>query len=249
MKGLTALQLLDVWEQGHAYPISQRSLLLLAAARDDLEMDDLLSMSIGKIDAALMDLRDLTFGPMINCLESCPVCNSLLDLPMRMPDLKANASDISTESFSIISGEYEIDFRLPTGSDLIAISGHNNIEKAKDLVLRRCITQIRRNGLVCSNIRSNDILIPERSREEISKRMREIDPQANIEINLICPSCGSDWQRVFDIATFFCMEIDIWALRTLREVHILASAYGWSEKEIVGMSQWKRQLYMEMVGK
>jgi hypothetical protein len=79
--------------------------------------------------------------------------------------------------------------------------------------------------------------------------MREIDPQANVEINLICPSCGSNWQKVFDIATFFCREIDIWALRTLREVHILASAYGWSEKEIVGMSQWKRELYMEMVGK
>ena len=249
MKGLTALQLLDVWEQGHSYPIFHRALFLLAAASDDLGMDDLLSMNIGKIDAALIDLRDLTFGPMINCLESCPVCNSPLELPLRISDLKANASDISSESLSIISGEYEIDFSLPTSRDLIAISSYNNIEKAKDLLLRRCITQIRRNGRVCSKVSSNDVPIPDRSREEISKRMREIDSQANVEINLICPSCGSDWQRVFDIATFFCREIDIWALRTLREVHILASAYGWSEKEIVEMSQWKKDLYMEMVGK
>jgi len=69
MRGLTASELLEVWEQGHAAPIFQRSLMLLAAACTDLAADDLLSMSIGKCDASLMDLRALTFGPISTALK------------------------------------------------------------------------------------------------------------------------------------------------------------------------------------
>ena len=42
-------------------------------------------------------------------------------------------------------------------------------------------------------------------------------------------------------------EIHAWAKRTLREVHTLASAYGWSEREILSMSAVRRALYLEMV--
>lgn len=245
MRGLTASELLEVWEQGHAAPIFQRSLMLLAAACTDLAADDLLSMSIGKCDAYLMDLRALTFGPIINCLENCPGCEDPLELSLRTSDLKIERCDLPENPFSIMSDEYEIKFRLPSSRDLFSISGCREIKEAKEIMLKRCITEIRRNGEICSN----DIQLSDGASEKFSERMREIDPQANVELNLICPSCGSRWQRIFDVTTFFWKEIDAWALRTLREVHVLASAYGWSEKEILSMSLWKRQFYMEMVGK
>ncbi len=243
MKGLTAFELLKVWEQGHAAPIFQRSLMLLTAACTNLATDDLLSMSMGDCDASLMDLRALTFGPIIDCLESCPGCENPLELSLRTSDLKIESRDLPENPFSIISGEYEIKFRLPSSRDLFFISGCKEIREAKEIMLRRCIIEIRRNGEICGN----DIRLCDGVSEEISERMREIDPQANVEVNLICPSCGSRWQRIFDVATFFWKEIDVWALRTLREVHVLASAYGWSELEIMSMSQWKRQFYLEMV--
>ena len=44
-----------------------------------------------------------------------------------------------------------------------------------------------------------------------------------------CPACGRAADVPFAIATFLWREVDAWARRTLREVHALARAYGWSE--------------------
>ncbi len=37
------------------------------------------------------------------------------------------------------------------------------------------------------------------------------------------------------------------AKRLLSEVHALASAYGWSEREILGLSVARREFYLGMV--
>jgi hypothetical protein len=49
------------------------------------------------------------------------------------------------------------------------------------------------------------------------------------------------------VVSFFWMEVESWAYRILRQVHALASAYGWSEGDILAMSPWRRQFYLEMV--
>ena len=37
------------------------------------------------------------------------------------------------------------------------------------------------------------------------------------------------------------------ALRTLREIDVLATAYGWTETEILRLSPWRRQAYLEII--
>jgi hypothetical protein len=37
------------------------------------------------------------------------------------------------------------------------------------------------------------------------------------------------------------------AKRLLAEVHLIASAYGWSEAEILGLSRARRDFYLDMV--
>jgi hypothetical protein len=48
--------------------------------------------------------------------------------------------------------------------------------------------------------------------------------------------------------TFFWSEISAEARRLLLEVHNLASAYGWSESDILSMSALRRRYYLEMIG-
>ena len=38
-----------------------------------------------------------------------------------------------------------------------------------------------------------------------------------------------------------------WAVRLLGEVHELASAYGWREHDVLALSPWRRQAYLQMV--
>ena len=62
-----------------------------------------------------------------------------------------------------------------------------------------------------------------------------------------CPACTFTWSEPFDIVTFFWAEIDAWARRLLADVHVLASSYGWSERDILALSPVRRQYYLEMV--
>ena len=82
----------------------------------------------------------------------------------------------------------------------------------------------------------------------VAERMEAVDPQANAELILACPSCDHEWQALFDIAPFLYAEIRAWAHRLLRDVHTLASAYGWREADILAMSRWRRDAYLAMVG-
>jgi hypothetical protein len=47
--------------------------------------------------------------------------------------------------------------------------------------------------------------------------------------------------------SFFWNEIEAWACRVLHDVHTLAGAYGWSEREVLRLSPTRRQMYLEMV--
>jgi hypothetical protein len=74
------------------------------------------------------------------------------------------------------------------------------------------------------------------------------DPQAEIELALTCPACRLQWRTPFDIVNFLWDEIDRWAARILGEVHILASNYGWSERDILALHPGRRQYYLDLVG-
>jgi hypothetical protein len=62
-----------------------------------------------------------------------------------------------------------------------------------------------------------------------------------------CPACGHQWRALFDVAAFLWREIDAWAKRSLNEVHALASAYGWSQRDILSMSASRRRRYVSMI--
>jgi hypothetical protein len=77
--------------------------------------------------------------------------------------------------------------------------------------------------------------------------MSRADPQADVRLALTCPACRHQWRSIFDIVTFFWIELDVWARRTLRDVHALARAYGWREADILALSPQRRQCYLEMI--
>ncbi len=79
------------------------------------------------------------------------------------------------------------------------------------------------------------------------ERMAEVDAGAEIELALTCPACAAEWRAGFDIAGFLWSEVDAWARRRLREVHVLARAYGWRETEILALSPRRRAAYLGMV--
>jgi hypothetical protein len=182
----------------------------------------------------------------------------------------------SPRTFRIATPEYEVSFRLPDSLDLAALSSRpgilnsdakaasvgklpeeecsisskecmgreHRISQAVATLLDRCVIHARRNrdgGLVHASELPADVA------QAIADRMAEIDPQAALELDVDCPTCGEKWRTPFDIESFFWSEIGAWARRTLSEVHLLASSYGWREADILNMSAWRRQYYLDLI--
>ena len=88
---------------------------------------------------------------------------------------------------------------------------------------------------------------PERIQQLVSEAMAVADPLGEIQLDVSCPSCEKSWDVVFDIGSFLWKEIDSWARRLLRDVHCLASTYGWSEETVLKMSSLRRDWYLDLV--
>lgn len=242
MHPFSASKLLNVWERGRSRSPVQRALELLAAACPENSPDVLARTSVGQRDALLLKLREWTFGPWLIGLAICPACGERLELTFKVADVLMLPEADSDEIMKVEVSGYEVHFRLPSSLDLSAAAGAENLESAYNLLLERSLMAAYHEGrqVPISQLPSSVI-------DAVTDRMEQSDPQANVQVDLSCLSCGHRWQATFDIVTFFWSEIDSWAHRILRDVHTLAHAYGWSEADILAMSQWRRQFYLEMV--
>ena len=136
----------------------------------------------------------------------------------------------------------EVRFRLPNAGDIASIEGATDIAKARDTLIARCILGASRNG---EQITVGD-LSPGMV-EAITDRMRELDPQADVTLDVECPSCAHAWREPFDIVGFLWRELQTSSRRLLNEIHLLASAYGWTEEQILALSPTRRNAYVEIV--
>lgn len=241
MRALSASELLAVWECGLKGSPAQQALLLLVWACPEKTDDELAHLGVGQRDRCLLELRDFIFGHEMIGIASCPDCNATTEVSFLSEDIVVK-SYTAPEISRLSASGFDVSFRLPKSLDLLSISGCSDVHSARALLLERCILEAYAGGKCCS---SKDL--PEEVIDAVSERMSELDPQADLRIDLICPDCGCKWQEIFDIVSFFWGEINTWARRTLQDIHMLASTYGWSEADILAMSPWKRQIYLEMV--
>ena len=249
MRSLSASELLNAWERALTQAPAQRALTLLIAAYPETPLETLAKLSIGQRDALLLTLREGLFGAQLLSLATCPSCGDLLELAFAVADIRATPPAKFEETFSVHLADYEVQFRLPNSLDLLACVPEKAIAlhdpaAAQRVLLERCLLAAHHQG-------ENQLLdqLPGEVVAAIVTHMAEADPQADVQLDLSCPACGHHWQAIFDILAFLWSEIHAWALRTLREVHILASAYSWQEADILMMSPYRRRLYLELVGK
>lgn len=246
MHALSASQLLDVWEQGLAQQSAQRALTLLSAASPQTPPDMLAERSIGHRDADLLTLREWTFGSKLASVTTCPACRERLELSFNVADIRVSPESEAAGVLSLSVADYDLRFRLPNSRDLAAFADRDcgdDAETTSHRLLERCLLDAQQGGKQMSVDE-----LPADVIDAIVERMAGADPQADVQLALNCPVCEHQWKATFDILTYFWSEIEAWVQRTLREVHSLASAYGWREADILAMSAWRRRFYLQTVG-
>jgi hypothetical protein len=243
MHALSPNELLEVWEQGAGLSAAKRALVLLVAAYTELTPEQIAQLSIGQRDRYLLALREETFGSQLDSIATCPSCAERLEFRVNATDICASALKEPNGVFEATCADYFVQFRLPNSFDLASLNPAADSETNRQHLLQSCIVASRHS---CVEVAASEL--PAEVRTAIAQCMAAADPQADIQLALACPHCQHGWQTPFDIVSYFWTEIHGWAGRLLREVHALASAYGWREAEVLALSPWRRQAYLELIG-
>lgn len=242
MRPLSASQLLKVWEEGQGGPSYRQAFLLLVAACNEESPEEILKLTIGNRDTRLLTLREWAFGQALPSITSCPACGEKSEFSLNVADMQISDSEPKQEVLKLEIDDYSIDYRLPNTGDLIEVGRSSVPEKIREALVERCVKEARHRD---ERMAAADL--PDHVVEALASRVEEDDPQADVQLALCCPACGHQWHALFDIVSYFWSEIQVWAVHILREIHLLASAYGWHEADILAMSPMRRHLYLEML--
>lgn len=243
MRALSAPELLDVWERGRLQGPVARALTVLASACPEASAGELANLSIGRRDADLLTLREQTFGSDMAGVAACPQCHEQLELSFSVEQIRLDSTAQSGEAFALTAEGYDLQARPPNSLDLEAIDEQSDASLRRNLLLERCLIAAYHEG---KPVPAGEL--PAGVFQAVEEGMAQADPQGDIRLAISCPSCDHRWQGDFEISSFFWSEIEAWAARILHEVHILASAYGWREYDILALTPRRRQIYLEMAG-
>lgn len=242
MNPVTTAELLAAWERGLSQSGARRLLTLLEAAYPDLSAEQLLSLPIGQRDSLALKLRESVFGAQLISLAACPACNERLELALNVADIRVTQGNPAQQILALHLEGVALEFRLPDSQDLMSIEAVSSVELARRLLFERCLLSITEQGLALTVDKLSAAIL-----DKVELAMSEADPQATVQLDLCCPACQHNWLATFDIASFLCSEINVWAQRVLNEVHLLAKAYAWREADILAMSPTRRSYYLERV--
>lgn len=237
------IEWLQLWERAVPWAPHRRrrELLSSAGAQGGLSPAQL---SVGRANALLLRLHVAMFGSRIDCSATCPACGEALELEVDAGEL-LGLEPPSLEGPAVFQdAEWEVSFRLPTELDVEAIRNERDPHVARNLLLQRCVSECRR-GAESVNI----LLAPPEVIARLGARMEELDPLAVIDFELKCGACGHGRSSSLEVDSILWARVDAWARRMLQEVHELARAYGWTERDIVAMSPWKRDVYLDLVAR
>ena len=246
----SAARLLDVWEKGAACSTPRRALILLGAIHPDVDPAALGALPVGRRDALLLRLRARLFGPHLDATAACPACGERLEFTVSVSDLLPSAAaegempgSLAPASPLVLEFDgHALTLRPPSAGDLLALEGHRDPAAAEAELLRRCVLSSRRDGQPVESA-----ALPETLIAAVSARLAEADPLADLRLGLSCPACNHAWSEPFDNAAYLWRELEAWAARILREVHRLATAYGWTEDVILALSPARRRHYLDLV--
>ncbi|WP_420121127.1 hypothetical protein [Nakamurella sp.] len=206
--------------------------------------------ALGRRDAALLRLYRAVRGPVVEALATCSACDTTLDVRLPVADLLIGYPDPDPDPDGDQDPVGEFDLggatvraRCPTTTDLQAVAQLANADQAAHALIDRCVQWIHRPGEPAGGLPS---MLTPTEREALGAALERLDPLVDVRIDIACGHCGSGWSALLDVPSLAWAQVHGRARRLLREVDVLAARYGWSEADILGMTQARRDAYLDL---
>jgi hypothetical protein len=221
-----AQTVLDLWDRAEReHPIDRDVSVLEAFTAES--RNSLSELPLHRRDALLIQSRIAAFGATLNGVASCPGCSCRIDVLLRLPD--GSAAPAEDGGFVEVEGS-RARFRVPNSRDLAEAARADNAEVAAKTLLARCQLSGPHNESVA---------------RAIDEGIARFCEASTIEVRMTCPECHHEFVLPVDIGQFLWQEIVSYARGALTEVDALALRYGWSEAEVLALSERRRKRYLE----
>lgn len=246
MTGLSAAATLELWDAAERVDRTERALVLAAAAattQAEASTPAALAMlPIGRRDAQVLELHSALAGPALEAVADCPACGATAEVAVdAVALLRAGAAAPGVERLDVDG--YAVDWRPPDSRDVAAAAHAADATAAERVLLQRCVTSATGpDGPL------DGPSLPPGVRRALAEAMAAADPLAELLVDVTCPACGAPFVANLDVTEYVWAEVRANARRVLREVHVLAREYGWSEAEVLALDERRRAAYLELAG-
>jgi len=244
MQALAGERLLTAWDQCLHESDLGRPLTLLAIASPERTRENLASLSLAELNLELWRLRQITFGEQLRATLPCPSCSAQVEFTLALPEVVKPLEGLLLSAGGVEKQweGWRIAVKPVASNDVEIALRATNTGRAKQILLERCISLTTSSGTFA---RWDEA--PLEVREFAMVLIEEVHDAAEFTCVTICPQCGAEEVNDLDIGRLLWFEVRSAAKHLLREVHELASAYGWGESVILAMSAQRRQVYLSMV--
>ena len=227
MPGISAAATLDLWEAAGRLGPVERS-LALASALEPATAEEVARLPLGRRDARILGLHTAVAGRALDATAACPACGEQVEFAV-------DAADLVSREVAGAPAPLEIDgrvvhWRLVDSDDVAAASQAPDVEAAERVLLERCAGPD----------------LPDNARAALASAMADADPLAEVLVDVVCPACDAQFVADLDVASFVWAEVRARAQRLLRDVDVLARAYGWTEAEVLALSERRREAYLSL---
>ena len=239
MRRLSRGTVLDLVEVCHGRGPLEAGLSVLEAAwpEDERAAD----VPLGERDARLLDLLEAWYGGRLEAYAACPACGAGLEFALDVADVRARPA--ASGPFVWEAGGVAVTFRLPATGDLLRAAEDADLQAARRRLFEACVLECRRDG---EAVDPGGLGPDEQGAVEAA--MEALDPGGDVRARLACPACGHAFAALVEPAEFLRLRLEAEARAVLGEVDVLARAYGWSESEVLRLSDYRRQAYLALAG-
>lgn len=176
------------------------------------------------------------FGEQVEGTGTCRQCGASFEVAFSLQDL---LTDLGKEEGLHATGPDEDGvytltdgrrFRLPTTADQLSVLGMDAKEGATT-ILKRCVVE------------GEPAIHP----ELLQAAMDEVGPLLDLDLDAACPECGASEHVRFDIQSYLLRMLTHEKRFLVRELHLIAVAYGWRYEEILSLTREDRRAFVGLI--
>ena len=211
--------------------------VLAQCAADDADADAWWSRTVGTRTAALLSLLAVTdASAQVGFTARCGAagCGELFgfDLPLQALATQASLDDAAVRV--ALDPARSVHLRRPTGADL------------RDWHVRRPATRSEAvRTMLDALLVEGTVDLEDEAR--LSQAIVALDPLVDFSVHCHCPACGASSDVAIDLEALALGRLHARQQGLLRDVHRLASRYGWTEAQVLAVPPARRARYLALV--